>query len=328
MKIKESRKASKARKEHAAHAASAAGENEVRKDSLYAWVLAARPKTLSAALSPVAVGCALAVWAGCFKPIPAILCALFAVLMQIASNFINDYTDFEKGRDGEDRLGPRRACAQGWITPKKMKIGTAVVLVLALCSGLPLAYFGGENMLSVAMLCLIGAYAYSAGPYPLGPKGFGDLLVVIFFGIVAVGFTFYVQSTVWTPQATLCGLAVGFCIDLLLTVNNYRDCEQDRASGKKTLIARFGKDFGLRFYLGLGGFACTFALMLIPHGLKWAGLFPVLFLVPHFMTWMKIGSIREGRALNACLGATSRNIVIFSALLAAGLLVDAAAKLH
>ena len=209
-----------------------------------------------------------------------------------------------------------------------MKIGTAVVLVLALCAGLPLAYFGGENMLSVAMLCLIGAYAYSAGPYPLGPKGFGDLLVVIFFGIVAVGFTFYVQSNVWTPQATLCGLAVGFCIDLLLTVNNYRDCEQDRASGKKTLIARFGKDFGLRFYLALGGFACTFALMLIPHGLKWAGLFPVLFLVPHFMTWMKIGSIREGRALNACLGATSRNIVIFSALLAAGLLVDAAAKLH
>ncbi|MBQ8665013.1 MAG: 1,4-dihydroxy-2-naphthoate octaprenyltransferase [Mailhella sp.] len=327
MKIKESRRASKARKERAANAAVTARENEVRKDSLYAWVLAARPKTLSAALSPVAVGCALAVWAGCFKPVPALLCALFAVLMQIASNFINDYVDFEKGRDGEDRLGPRRACAQGWITPKKMKIGAAVVIVLALCAGLPLAYFGGENMLSVAMLCLIGAYAYSAGPYPLGPKGFGDVLVVIFFGIVAVGFTFYVQSNVWTPQATLCGLAVGFCIDLLLTVNNYRDCEQDRAAGKKTLIARFGKDFGLRLYLALGGFAVTFALMLIPHGLKFAGLLPVIFLVPHFMVWMKIGSIREGRALNACLGMTSRNILVFSALLALGLLVDAAGKL-
>ncbi|MBR6625740.1 MAG: prenyltransferase [Mailhella sp.] len=116
MKIKESRKASKARK---ARKAEASVENEVRTDSLYAWVLAARPKTLSAALSPVAVGCALAVWAGCFKPVPALLCVLFAVLMQIASNFINDYTDFEKGRDGEDRLGPRRACAQGWISRRR-----------------------------------------------------------------------------------------------------------------------------------------------------------------------------------------------------------------
>ena len=212
--------------------------------------------------------------------------------------------------------------------PKKMKIGVVITIILALCAGLPLAYFGGENMLSVAMLCLIGAYAYSAGPYPLGPKGFGDLLVVIYFGIIAVGFTFFVQSNVWTPQATLCGLAVGFCIDLLLTVNNYRDCEQDKANGKKTLVARFGKDFGLRFYLGLGGFAVMFAVMLIPHGLKWAGLLPALFLVPHFMTWMKIGSIREGRALNACLGDTSRNIVVFSALLSLGLLMDAAAKMN
>jgi 1,4-dihydroxy-2-naphthoate octaprenyltransferase len=326
MKIKETRKASKARKVRKAEAAVA--ENAVRTDSLYAWVLAARPKTLTAALSPVAVGCALAVWAGCFKPLPALLCALFAVLMQIASNFINDYTDFEKGRDGEDRLGPRRACAQGWISVKKMKIGVAITLVLALCAGLPLAYFGGENMLNVAMLCLIGAYAYSAGPYPLGPKGFGDLLVVIYFGIIAVGFTFFVQSNVWTPQATLCGLAVGFCIDLLLTVNNYRDCDQDKANGKKTLVARFGKDFGLRFYLGLGGFAVMFAVMLIPHGLKWAGLLPALFLVPHFMTWMKIGSIREGRALNACLGDTSRNIMVFSLLLSLGLLMDAAATLN
>ena len=177
MKIKETRKASKARKVRKAEAAVA--ENAVRTDSLYAWVLAARPKPLTAALSPVAVGCALAVWAGCFKPLPALLCALFAILMQIASNFINDYTDFEKGRDGEDRLGPRRACAQGWISVKKMKIGVAITLVLALCAGLPLAYFGGENMLNVAMLCLIGAYAYSAGPYPLGPKGFGDRKSVV-----------------------------------------------------------------------------------------------------------------------------------------------------
>ncbi|MBQ5727385.1 MAG: 1,4-dihydroxy-2-naphthoate octaprenyltransferase [Mailhella sp.] len=326
MKIRESRKAAKARRTRKVNEVSA--EAEVRKDSFYAWVLAARPKTLSAALSPVAVGCALAVWAGAFKAVPALLCVIFAVLMQIASNFINDLSDFEQGNDREDRLGPRRACAQGWISPKKMKIGIGVVVGLALCAGLPLAWYGDTDMLYVAGLCVIFAYAYSAGPIPLAGKGFGDVLVVMFFGLVAVGCTYYVQAGNWTPQTTLAGLAVGFCVDLLLIVNNYRDVEQDRLSGKKTIIARFGADFGLRLYLGVGGFAVTFALMLIPHGMKWAGLLPVLFLVPHFMVWLKIGAIRKGAALNQCLGLTSRNIVIFSALLAAGMLIDAAAKLH
>lgn len=324
MKIRETRKAARARKTRAS--AASAVENEVLKDSLYAWVLAARPKTLSAALSPVAVGCALAVWSGSFKAVPALLCAIFAVLMQIASNFINDLSDFEQGNDREDRLGPRRACAQGWISPKKMKIGIGIVVGLALSAGLPLAWYGGTNMLYVAGMCVIFAYAYSAGPFPLAGKGFGDLLVVMFFGLVAVGCTYYVQAGSWTPHTTLAGLAVGFCVDLLLTVNNYRDVEQDRLSGKKTLVARFGADFGLRFYLGLGGFAVTFALMLIPHGMKWAGLLPVLFLVPHFMVWLKMGAIRKGKALNECLGLTSRNIVIFSVLLAAGMLMDAAAR--
>ena len=164
-------------------------EGEVRKDSLYAWVLACRPKTLAAALAPVAVGCALAVWAGCFRPVPAILCMLFAVLMQIASNFINDVSDFEQGNDRDDRLGPRRACAQGWISPGNMKTGIVIDLLLALCAGLPLAWFGGWSMIGVALVCLVCAYMYSAGPYPLAAHGWGDVLVVVFFGLVAVGFT-------------------------------------------------------------------------------------------------------------------------------------------
>ena len=275
-------------------------ESEVRKDSLYAWVLACRPKTLAAALAPVAVGCALAVWAGHFRPVPALLCVIFAVLMQIASNFINDVSDFEQGNDREDRLGPRRACAQGWISAKKMKTGIVIDLLLALAAGLPLAFYGGWSMVGVAIVCLVCAYMYSAGPYPLAAHGWGDVLVVVFFGLVAVG----------------------VCINLLLTINNFRDRDQDRLSGKKTLIARFGAEFGLRYYLAQGGFACAFALCLIPHGLFWAGLLPLLFLVPHYRVWSRIVSIHEGRALNQCLGQTSRNILIFSLLLAAGILLD------
>ena len=297
-------------------------ENDVRKDSLYAWVLACRPKTLAAALAPVAVGCALAAWAGHFRPVPALLCVLFAVLMQIASNFINDVSDFEQGNDREDRLGPRRACAQGWISAGKMKKGIIIDLVLALAAGLPLAFYGGWSMVGVALVCLVCAYMYSAGPYPLAAHGWGDVLVVVFFGLVAVGFTYYVQAGAWAPQATLAGLAVGVCINLLLTINNFRDRDQDRLSGKKTLIARFGAEFGLRYYLAQGGFACAFALCLIPHGLFWAGLLPLLFLVPHYRVWSRIVSIYEGRELNRCLGLTSRNILIFSLLLAAGILLD------
>ncbi|WP_294555730.1 1,4-dihydroxy-2-naphthoate polyprenyltransferase [uncultured Mailhella sp.] len=301
-------------------------EHEVRRDSLYAWVLATRPKTLAAALSPVLVGCSLAVWAGVFRPVPALLCMLFAVLMQIASNFINDVSDFEQGNDREDRLGPRRACAQGWISPKKMKTGILIDLGLALCAGLPLAFYGGWSMLGVALICLVSAYLYSAGPYPLAAHGWGDVMVVVFFGLVAVGFTYYVQAGAWSPQATFAGLAVGVCINLLLTINNFRDRDQDRISGKKTLIARFGAEFGLRYYLAQGGFACAFALCLMPHGLFWAGLLPLLFLPLHYRVWSMMSSIYEGRALNRCLGLTSRNILVFSVLFAAGMLLDAALK--
>ena len=301
-------------------------EKEVRRDSFYAWVLAARPKTLAAALAPVMVGCAVAAWLGAFRPVPALLCALFAELMQIASNFINDVYDYLKGNDRSDRLGPRRACAQGWISPGKMKLGIAFVIVLAMATGAPLALYGGRAMLAVAALCVVCAYMYSAGPYPLAARGWGDMLVLVFFGVVPVGFTAYVQAGYWTPQSTFAGLAVGVCVDLLLMVNNFRDRDQDRISGKRTLVARFGAEFGLRCYLALGGLACALALCLIPHGMFWAGLLPLLFLVPHYRVWSMIAAIYEGSELNRCIGLSSRNILIFSALLTAGILIDAAMK--
>ncbi len=298
-------------------------EKEVRKDSWYAWVLAARPKTLAGALSPVAVGCALSFWWGGFRAVPATLCMLFAIFMQIASNLINDLCDFLRGNDREDRLGPRRACAEGWISPAAMKRGIAVVIGLALLAGLPLAFYGGWSMIVVAIVCVLCAYLYSGGPYPLAARGWGDALVLVFFGLVPVGFTCFVQLGFWPPQATLAGLAMGVCIDLLLIINNFRDRDQDRASGKKTLIARFGADFGLRFYLAMGGLACALAICLLPHGLFWAGILPLFFLVPHYRVWALIASTGAGRGLNRCLGLTSRNILIFGALFSAGILADA-----
>ncbi len=297
-------------------------EKEVRRNSCQAWLLAARPKTLAAALSPVAVGCALAAWEGGFRIVPACLCALFAVLMQIASNFINDLSDFLKGNDREDRLGPRRACAEGWISPAAMKRGIVVVIALAVMAGLPLCRYGGRAMLLVALVCIVCAYMYSDGPYPLAAHGWGDVLVLVFFGLVPVGFSCYVQAGFWPPQATLAGLAMGTCIDLLLIVNNFRDRDEDRISGKKTIIVHFGADFGLRFYLAMGGLACAFALCLIPHGMFWAGIVPLPFLVPHYRVWARIASIGKGRALNQCLGLTSRNIGIFGVLFSGGILLD------
>lgn len=169
----------------------------VKTNSVKAWFLAARPKTLTGAAIPVMLGCALAYTYGHFNIVPAILCFLFAFLMQIDANFINDLFDFLKGTDREDRLGPERACAQGWISPKAMKAGIGVTTVLAGITGLSLLNFGGWELIPVGIACMVFAFLYTAGPYPLAYHGWGDVLVLIFFGFVPVGCTYYVMAHDW-----------------------------------------------------------------------------------------------------------------------------------
>jgi 1,4-dihydroxy-2-naphthoate polyprenyltransferase len=253
----------------------------VKQNSTKAWLLASRPKTLTAASIPVMLGCALAFMYGHFQLIPAILCFLFAFLMQIDANFINDLYDYLKGSDREDRLGPERACAQGWISPSGMKKGILVTTALAAVTGLFLLGYGGWEMIPVGIACIIFAFLYTTGPYPLAYHGWGDILVLVFFGFVPVGCTFYVMAHDWNTSVTMASLACGFVIDTLLMVNNFRDREQDAISGKKTIVVRLGARAGLILYFLLGLAACWSCFYFVTEGRLWAAILPQIYLLFH-----------------------------------------------
>ena len=294
----------------------------VRTNSIKAWILAARPKTLAAAATPVLLGCALAYTAGAFQWIPAILCFLFAFSMQIDANFINDYYDYLKGSDREDRLGPERACAQGWITLSAMKKGMIITTLLSCCWGLLLLRYCGLEMIPVGMLCVLFAFLYTAGPYPLAYHGWGDVLVIVFFGFVPVGCTYYTMAHDWTWNVTIACAACGLVSDLLLMLNNYRDRDQDKISGKRTLVVRFGEAAGRWAYLILGILAVGLCSFYAFNGYLLASLLPLLFLIPHVATWHEMTRIFQGKALNRVLGKTARNIVWFGLLLSLGLILS------
>lgn len=294
----------------------------VKPNSIKAWILAIRPKTLTAAAIPVMLGCALAYIYGYFQLLPALLCFLFAFLMQIDANFINDLYDYLKGSDREDRLGPERACAQGWISPSNMKKGITLTTVLAAATGLCLLGYGGWEMIPVGIACIIFAFLYTTGPYPLAYHGWGDVLVLVFFGFVPVGCTFYVMAHTWNTSVTVASFACGLIIDTLLMVNNFRDREQDAVSGKKTIVVRLGARAGLILYFLLGLAACWSCFYFIGIGKLWAAILPQVYLLLHILTTMKMARINRGKELNAILGETSRNMLLFGVLLTAGLLIS------
>lgn len=293
----------------------------VKQNSTKAWLLASRPKTLTAASIPVMLGCALASMYGHFQLIPAILCFLFAFLMQIDANFINDLYDYLKGTDREDRLGPERACAQGWISPSGMKKGIIITTFLAAVDGLCLLWYGGWEMIPVGIASIIFAFLYTTGPYPLAYHGWGDVLVLVFFGFVPVGCTFYIMAHSWNTSVTIASLACGFVIDTLLMVNNFRDREQDAISGKKTIVVRLGARAGLILYFLLGLAACWSCFYFVGEGRLWAAILPQIYLLLHIFTTVKMARINRGKELNAILGETSRNMLLFGILLTAGLLI-------
>lgn len=294
---------------------------EIRKNSFHAWVLAARLKTLAGAATPVMIGSALAYSDGKFQWIPALICILFAFLMQIIANFINDLFDFLKGADREDRLGPERACAQGWISPAAMKQGIIITIIMACLTGSLLLFYGGWQLIIIGVICILFAFLYTAGPYPLSYHGWGDILVLLFFGFVPVGGTYYVQANGWTPYVTVASIVCGLIVDTLLVVNNYRDRDADRKSGKKTVVVRFGEMFGKYLYLFLGVLATGLCLGFIYGGYVWAAVLPQLYLLPHIQTWRRMANIRSGRLLNTVLGETSRNMLLLGILLSLGFIV-------
>ncbi|MDL2231141.1 1,4-dihydroxy-2-naphthoate polyprenyltransferase [Porphyromonadaceae bacterium OttesenSCG-928-L07] len=292
----------------------------IKNNSWKAWVLAVRPHTLPASASPVIIGSALAVSVHSFHWIPALICLVFALVAQIVSNFANDYFDYKKGIDGEERLGPKRAVAEGWIKPKTMLKATLGLLLADAILGLSLIYYGGWQLIIIGVLIVLFALAYSGGPYPLSSRGLGDVCVLIFFGIVPVGFTYYVQALEWTPAVTFCGIAAGLVITNILVANNYRDRDTDKAAGKKTTIVLFGEKFGRYFYL-FNGFAAVLCCQYFwCTDIVWAAIFPLFFLPIHFFTWRRMVRIYEGKGLVGILKESARNVLLFSILLSAGLI--------
>ena len=297
----------------------------IKTDSAKAWLLAARPKTLSGAAVPVMIGVALAyvdsVQYGdkTFSWVAALLCLLFAFAMQIDANFINDFYDFVNGTDdAETRLGPRRACAQGWVRLDSMKKAIAFTTCLACVIGLPLVYYGGFEMVLIGMLSVIFAFLYTTW---FSYQGLGDLLVLVFFGIVPVCCSYYVQLHVFTWEVLLASIACGLVIDALLIVNNFRDRDNDREAGKNTIIVRLGAEAGLQLYIGVGIGAIILGGTFLVNGHYLAFILPFIYLVLHFFTYIKIKRIYQGKALNLCLGETARNIFIYGICISLGLLL-------
>ncbi|MEM8866778.1 MAG: 1,4-dihydroxy-2-naphthoate polyprenyltransferase [Verrucomicrobiota bacterium] len=243
------------------------------------WLEATRPKTLPAALSPVLLGSAAAHAVGAFDWRAATICLLFALLIQIGTNFANDYLDGVKGTDTPDRIGPRRAVAEGLIAPEVMKRATIGVLALGFCIGLGLIPFGGWALLLVGGASVACAWLYTGGPYPLAYNGLGDVFVVMFFGFIAVACTFYVQVGQVTSDVLLLGLSCGLLVNNILVVNNYRDLEEDLKARKRTLIVLLGRDFGLMQYVVSTSLAGGVVLWFVLRGYGLAvllGLIPVV----------------------------------------------------
>jgi 1,4-dihydroxy-2-naphthoate octaprenyltransferase len=297
----------------------------VKTDSPKAWLLAARPKTLTGAAVPVMIGVSLA-WVDSrqygddvFQWVAALLCFLFAFIMQIDANFINDFFDFANGTDDTStRLGPRRACAQGWVKLSSMKRAIALTTCLACIIGLPLVWFGGLEMILVGAVCVVFCFLYTTH---FSYLGLGDLLVLVFFGVVPVCISYYLHLHTVTWQVFLASLACGMVIDALLIVNNYRDRDTDREAGKNTIIVRLGVEAGRQLYIGVGVGAIILGGTFWMNGHPLAFFLPLIYFVLHVFTYLKIKRIDRGKALNLCLGETARNIFIYGVCVSLGLLL-------
>lgn len=292
----------------------------MRKNSAKAWILAARPKTLTGAAMPVIVALAMA-WYDLgsteFQWLPALLCLLFAFLMQIDANFINDYYDCARGIDGEDRLGPERACQQGWITMPAMKQGIWITTAASCLSGLPLVLWGETGMVLVGIACVVFCFLYTT---LLARLGLGDVLVLVFFGLVPVGATYYIQAQNLPLNVILMGVAVGLVTDCLLLVNNYRDRETDARHGKHTLVTMIGAKATECLYL-----ACGIVAIMIASLVAWRMDLPgmrgmILYMVLHAASLREMHRINHGKKLNAVLGRTALNIFLYGLIFALTLL--------
>lgn len=292
-------------------------------NSFQLWLSASRPKTLAAALVPVCTGASIAWMNGLFRTDSTLVALFCAVAIQIGTNFANDYFDFVKGADTDERLGFERATASGLISPHTMRNATIATMLIAFLAGLYLVWIGGWVVLAIGLLSLLFGVLYTGGPYPLGYNGLGDIFVFIFFGIVAVMGTYYVNALEWSVVSVWAAIPVGaLCVNILV-VNNLRDVEQDRVANKRTLGVIFGEtalkvEYTSMLFLSYGSLIGIWFFTDVSYIIY----LPVLSIIPALNLNRTIWTNTDKRRLNDTLGKTARLMMLFGLLLSAAFILE------
>lgn len=295
--------------------------NNKIKTKLNSWILATRPKTLPAAVTPVIVGIAIALHYNKFNFGASIIALLCSLLFQIGANLVNDLFDYLHGTDKKERTGPQRVVASGLISVSEMKRGIIIVFSLSFLLGLYLVYIGGWFILLIGILSIITAIAYTAGPFPLAYHALGDVAVFIFFGLAGTIGTYYVNAHEISPFSFWASIPVGALITNILVVNNYRDMEEDKLSGKKTLAVVFGEKFTKIQYIIL--LITSYLILLIIYFAFYKEIFVFLpFLsLPVAVKLINMIFTYKGKELNKTLELTAKLSIFYGILFAAGILI-------
>lgn len=290
------------------------------------WLEAIRLRTLPVSVSGVLIAVGLAKFNGAFRLVPSLLCVAFAVLAQIVSNLANEYFDFKAGTDKKGRVGPRRGVTEGDFSPATLKRAIVGTLVATCAVGLSMlavvdpgeGYANWLLLVGVGVMVAVMAFAYSAGPYPLSYHALGEVAVMAFYGLVPVIFSYYVVASDFHPYAVIAGIAIGLMGVNVLLVNNYRDVDDDREAGKRTSVVVAGRTLAAFAYLLNGLLALSVLgvlwLRLWMEWGWWTMLPPAIYMALHLTSWHRLKQ-RTGAALNPILGATARNMLIFTILL-------------
>ena len=287
------------------------------------WLVAARPRTLPAAVAPVLVGTSLAASEDVFKPLRFAAALVGSIFIQIGTNLANDYSDARRGADTEDRLGPVRVTAGGLMPPRRVLIGTWVAFGIAVAAGSYLAAVAGWQLLVVGVVSIAAGILYTGGPRPYGYEGLGELFVFVFFGLVAVGGSYFVQTEDLRWEAVALGVPVGLLAAAILVVNNVRDIETDRRAGKRTLAVRLGRDRAVSVFAAMLVLAFVSVVVVAIAGDVEAWVLLALVSAPLAIPLARtLATRRDGPSLNQLLADTGRLLAVFSLLLSVGLLLS------
>ena len=285
------------------------------------WLLAARPRTIPAAIAPVLVGTALAGSEDVFRALPFVAALVGSVFIQIGTNLSNDYSDARRGADTEDRLGPVRVTAGELMPPRRVLVGTYVAFAVAVTAGIYLAAVSGWELMVVGGVSILAGVLYTGGPRPYGYEGLGELFVFLFFGVVAVTGSYFVQTEHLTWEAFALSVPVGLLAAAILVVNNVRDVDTDRRAGKRTLAVKLGRERARKLFVAMVALSFAVPPLLVPELSAWL-LLP-LAAIPLVPPLVRTVSTRtDGPALNSALAGTGRLLAAFSVLLSVGALLS------